>query len=205
MELENERPCVFKSISPVCPQSDSARDQGRKVGSLMARIPGMEQCEPYTTSGKDTESTGLVRDSYSSSLVHSDIRSAHVRASTMAGARKSLGKGSQTWVTKTECIIASEDNCHPWIFDRLMVSSGIACSLGYDPLTLLQFMHNGEVRAGCPPREAYADRCQINQFHKIKRKLQQSLPEELFLYPTGYTGWSWPCTCHSGSNSRCRL
>jgi hypothetical protein len=71
-----------------------------------------------------------------------------------------------------------------------MVSSRIACNLGYDPLTLLQFMHNGEVCAGCPTRKAYADHCQINQFHKIKRKLQQSLPEELFLYPTGYTGSS---------------
>jgi glutamine amidotransferase len=33
-------------------------------------------------------------------------------------------------------------------------------------------MHNGE----------------ISQFPKIKRALQQSLPEELFLYPSGYTG-----------------
>jgi hypothetical protein len=67
----------------------------------------------------------------------------------------------------------------------------------YDPLTVFQFMHNGEVCAGCPPREAYADHCQINQFHKIKRKLQQSLPEELFLYPTGYTGWSGPALATS--------
>lgn len=48
----------------------------------------------------------------------------------------------------------SEDNCHPWMFDKLM------------------WMHNGE----------------INDFPKIKRALQQSLPEELFLYPSGYTG-----------------
>jgi hypothetical protein len=88
MELENERPCVFKSISPVCSGSDSARDQGRKVRSLMAWTQGMEQRKSYTLSGEDTESTGLVRDSYSTSLVYSDIRSAHVRASTMAGARK---------------------------------------------------------------------------------------------------------------------
>jgi predicted glutamine amidotransferase len=36
----------------------------------------------------------------------------------------------------------------------------------------LQWMHNGE----------------ISEFTKIKRALQQSLPEELFLYPSGYTG-----------------
>lgn len=35
-----------------------------------------------------------------------------------------------------------------------------------------QWMHNGE----------------ISEFKKIKRALQQSLPEELFLYPSGYTG-----------------
>ncbi|CAK9780180.1 N-terminal nucleophile aminohydrolase [Cutaneotrichosporon oleaginosum] len=63
---------------------------------------------------------------------------AHVRASTMAGA-------------------PSEDNCHPWIFDRLM------------------WMHNGE----------------ISDFPKIKRALQASLPEELFLYPSGYTDSEW--------------
>lgn len=50
----------------------------------------------------------------------------------------------------------SEDNCHPWMFDKLM------------------WMHNGE----------------INDFPKIKRALQQSLPDELFLYPSGYTGES---------------
>ncbi|GFZ46180.1 Deficient in utilization of glutathione protein 3 [Saitozyma sp. JCM 24511] len=99
MELENERPCVFKSISPAWSNANLTR--------LAEKI-------------------------------RSPLVFAHVRASTMAGA-------------------PSEDNCHPWIFDRLM------------------FMHNGE----------------INQFHKIKRKLQQSLPEELFLYPTGYTDSEW--------------
>jgi hypothetical protein len=33
-----------------------------------------------------------------------------------------------------------------------------------------------------------ADNLQLSNFTKIKRKLQQSLPEELFLYPSGYTG-----------------
>jgi len=37
------------------------------------------------------------------------------------------------------------------------------------------FMHNGE----------------INSFPKIKRALQQSLPEQLFLYPSGYTDSEW--------------
>jgi glutamine amidotransferase len=36
-------------------------------------------------------------------------------------------------------------------------------------------MHNGE----------------INEFHKIKRALQASLSEELFLYPSGYTDSEW--------------
>lgn len=79
--------------------------------------------------------------------------SAHVRASTMAGA-------------------PSEDNCHPWIFDRLMV--------GLTPMTRLtladlKWMHNGE----------------ITGFRQIKRALQMSLPEELFLYPSGYTDAEW--------------
>lgn len=51
----------------------------------------------------------------------------------------------------------SEDNAHPWIFDKLM------------------WMHNGEV----------------SNFNKIKRALQQGLPEELFLYPSGYTDSEW--------------
>lgn len=36
-------------------------------------------------------------------------------------------------------------------------------------------MHNGE----------------INEFYKIKRALQASLSEELFLYPSGYTDSEW--------------
>ncbi|ODO03426.1 glutamine amidotransferase [Cryptococcus wingfieldii CBS 7118] len=70
--------------------------------------------------------------------IRSSLVFAHVRASTMAGA-------------------PSEDNCHPWMFDKLM------------------WMHNGE----------------INEFPKIKRALQASLPEELFLYPSGYTDSEW--------------
>ncbi|KAK4688227.1 glutamine amidotransferase, partial [Tremellales sp. Uapishka_1] len=70
--------------------------------------------------------------------IRSPLVFAHVRASTIPGA-------------------PSEDNCHPWIFDRLM------------------WMHNGE----------------INEFKKIKRALQASLPEELFLYPSGYTDSEW--------------
>lgn len=62
---------------------------------------------------------------------------------------------------------ASEDNCHPWIFDRLMVS-------WLSNLADKEWMHNGE----------------ISGFSKIKRALQASLPEELFLYPSGYTGRS---------------
>lgn len=37
------------------------------------------------------------------------------------------------------------------------------------------WMHNGE----------------ISEFPKIKRALQASLPEELFLYPSGYTDSEW--------------
>ncbi|ORY33773.1 nucleophile aminohydrolase [Naematelia encephala] len=98
-ELENERPCVFKSISPAWSNANLTR--------LAEKI-------------------------------RSPLVFAHVRASTMAGA-------------------PSEDNCHPWIFDRLI------------------WMHNGE----------------INSFPKIKRALQMSLSEELFLYPSGYTDSEW--------------
>ncbi|KIR58710.1 hypothetical protein I312_102825 [Cryptococcus bacillisporus CA1280] len=98
-ELENERPCLFKSISPAWSNANLTR----------------------------------LAEKIRSSLVF-----AHVRASTMPGA-------------------PSEDNCHPWMFDKLM------------------WMHNGE----------------INDFPKIKRALQQSLPEELFLYPSGYTDSEW--------------
>ncbi|WVR05261.1 hypothetical protein IAU60_002273 [Kwoniella sp. DSM 27419] len=98
-ELENERPCLFKSISPAWSNANLTR----------------------------------LAEKIRSSLVF-----AHVRASTMAGA-------------------PSEDNCHPWMFDKLM------------------WMHNGE----------------INEFRKIKRAVQQSLPEELFLYPSGYTDSEW--------------
>ncbi|OCF36524.1 glutamine amidotransferase [Kwoniella heveanensis CBS 569] len=99
MALENERPCLFKSISPAWSNANLTR----------------------------------LAEKIRSSLVF-----AHVRASTMAGA-------------------PSEDNCHPWMFDKLM------------------WMHNGE----------------INEFRKIKRAVQQSLPEELFLYPSGYTDSEW--------------
>ncbi|WVQ78067.1 hypothetical protein IAT38_000148 [Cryptococcus sp. DSM 104549] len=98
-ELENERPCLFKSISPAWSNANLTR----------------------------------LAEKIRSSLVF-----AHVRASTMAGA-------------------PSEDNCHPWMFDKLM------------------WMHNGE----------------INEFYKIKRALQMELPEELFLYPSGYTDSEW--------------
>lgn len=70
--------------------------------------------------------------------IRSPLVFAHVRASTLPGA-------------------PNEDNCHPWVFDKLM------------------FMHNGEVP----------------QFHKIKRALHMTLPEELFLYPSGYTDSEW--------------
>ncbi|TYJ56580.1 hypothetical protein B9479_002672 [Cryptococcus floricola] len=98
-ELENEKPCLFKSISPAWSNANLTR----------------------------------LAEKIRSSLVF-----AHVRASTMAGA-------------------PSEDNCHPWMFDKLM------------------WMHNGE----------------INEFPKFKRALQASLPEELFLYPSGYTDSEW--------------
>ncbi|WWC90067.1 uncharacterized protein L201_005000 [Kwoniella dendrophila CBS 6074] len=98
-ELENERPCLFKSIHPAWSNANLTR----------------------------------LAEKIRSALVF-----AHVRASTMAGA-------------------PSEDNCHPWMFDNLM------------------WMHNGE----------------INDFKKIKRAVQQSLPEELFLYPSGYTDSEW--------------
>ncbi|KAK6902897.1 glutamine amidotransferase [Kwoniella mangroviensis CBS 10435] len=98
-ELENERPCLFKSIHPAWSNANLTR----------------------------------LAEKIRSALVF-----AHVRASTMAGA-------------------PSEDNCHPWMFDKLM------------------WMHNGE----------------INEFKKIKRAVQQSLPEELFLYPSGYTDSEW--------------
>ncbi|WRT67102.1 uncharacterized protein IL334_004068 [Kwoniella shivajii] len=98
-ELENERPCLFKSIHPAWSNANLTR----------------------------------LAEKIRSALVF-----AHVRASTMAGA-------------------PSEDNCHPWMFDKLM------------------WMHNGE----------------INDFKKIKRAVQQSLPEELFLYPSGYTDSEW--------------
>ena len=67
--------------------------------------------------------------------------------------------------------VASEDNCHPWIFDKLMVSANVPSGYERDP-TDAQWMHNGE----------------ISGFTKIKRALQASLSEELFLYPSGYTG-----------------
>ncbi|KAL1405287.1 glutamine amidotransferase subunit [Vanrija albida] len=98
-EIESERPCVFKSISPAWSNANLTR--------LAEKI-------------------------------RSPLVFAHVRASTMSGA-------------------PSEDNCHPWVFDRLM------------------WMHNGE----------------INAFPKIKRALQASLSEELFLYPSGYTDSEW--------------
>jgi len=97
--LENERPCLFKSISPAWSNANLTR--------LAEKI-------------------------------RSPLVFAHVRATTTNGA-------------------PSEDNCHPWIFDKLM------------------WMHNGE----------------INSFQKIKRAVQQSLPEELFLYPSGYTDSEW--------------
>lgn len=98
-ELENERPCLFKSISPAWSNANLTR--------LAEKI-------------------------------RSPLVFAHVRASTLAGA-------------------PSEDNCHPWIFSKLM------------------WMHNGE----------------IHSFHKIKRALQSSLPDELYLYPSGYTDSEW--------------
>ncbi|WWD15866.1 hypothetical protein CI109_100290 [Kwoniella shandongensis] len=98
-ELENQRPCLFKSISPAWSNANLTR----------------------------------LAEKIRSALVF-----AHVRASTMAGA-------------------PSEDNCHPWMFDKFM------------------WMHNGE----------------INGFTKIKRAVQQSLPEELFLYPQGNTDSEW--------------
>ncbi|ORX39847.1 putative cytoplasm protein [Kockovaella imperatae] len=98
-ELENERPCIFKSISPAWSNANLER--------LAEKI-------------------------------RSPLIFAHVRASTMPGA-------------------PSEDNCHPWLFGKLM------------------WMHNGE----------------ISGFTKIKRALQSSLPEELFLYPAGYTDSEW--------------
>ncbi|KAK1925024.1 cytoplasm protein [Papiliotrema laurentii] len=99
VELENERPCVFKSLSPAWSNANLIR--------LAEKI-------------------------------RSPLIFAHVRATTSAGA-------------------PSEENCHPWIFDRLM------------------WMHNGE----------------ISQFQKIKRALQFSLPEELFLFPSGGTDSEW--------------
>ncbi|EJT50003.1 cytoplasm protein [Trichosporon asahii var. asahii CBS 8904] len=98
-EEEDERPCVFKSISPAWSNANLLR--------LAEKI-------------------------------RSPLIFAHVRASTMSGA-------------------PSEDNCHPWVFDRLM------------------WMHNGE----------------INEFPRIKRALQAALPEELFLFPAGYTDAEW--------------
>ena len=90
-EMENERPCVFKSISPV---------------SLLGLIPaklmsGMEQCQSDKTGREDQNPSTIVSSARTGEDHTHD--SAHVRASTMAGA-------------------PSEDNCHPWIFDRLMVS-----------------------------------------------------------------------------------
>ncbi|KAF9504147.1 hypothetical protein BS47DRAFT_1355537 [Hydnum rufescens UP504] len=51
----------------------------------------------------------------------------------------------------------SQDNCHPWSYEKIM------------------FMHNGG----------------IAEFDKIKRKLQASLSDELFLVPQGNTDSEW--------------
>ncbi|CAB4433339.1 unnamed protein product [Rhizophagus irregularis] len=51
----------------------------------------------------------------------------------------------------------SENNCHPWKYNRLM------------------WMHNGH----------------IQDFNKIKRKLQQSLRDEIFLFVQGNTDSEW--------------
>jgi hypothetical protein len=75
-ELENERPCVFKSISPV---SSLCWSKGFEL------TLGMEQREPDSTSGEDQESPHLV--SCAPCLCAKLMCSAHVRASTMAGAR----------------------------------------------------------------------------------------------------------------------
>ncbi|KAL7423913.1 glutamine amidotransferase subunit [Cryptotrichosporon argae] len=98
-EVQNERPCVFKSETPAWSNANLTR--------LAEKI-------------------------------RSPLVFAHVRASTSPGT-------------------PNEDNCHPWIFDRLM------------------WMHNGEV----------------SQFAKIKRALQAALPDDLFLYPSGYTDSEW--------------
>ncbi|CAD6569554.1 MAG: hypothetical protein TREMPRED_005293 [Tremellales sp. Tagirdzhanova-0007] len=114
-ELEKERPCLFKSLSPAWSNANLTR--------LAEKI-----CSPLVF--------------------------AHVRASTMAGA-------------------PNEDNCHPWVFDKLM------------------WMHNGQVCGVVFAIHTQLIGAQIIDFQKIKRALQMSLPEELFLYPSGYTDSEW--------------
>lgn len=64
-------------------------------------MTGMEQCQSDKTGREDQNPSTIVSSAFTGENHTHD--SAHVRASTMAGA-------------------PSEDNCHPWIFDRLMVS-----------------------------------------------------------------------------------
>ncbi|RXK36715.1 glutamine amidotransferase [Tremella mesenterica] len=98
-ELQNERPCIFKSITPAWSNTNLTR--------LAEKI-------------------------------RSPLVFAHVRATTMAGA-------------------PSEENCHPWAFDKLM------------------WMHNGE----------------ISGFSQMRRAMQDGLPDELYLFPLGYTDSEW--------------
>lgn len=95
--------------------------------------------------------------------IRSPLVFAHVRAST-SGA-------------------LSEQNCHPWSFDRLMVRRPVLLHRtlsrpGRSPLTETcapQWMHNGGIAS----------------FSKIKRRLQAFLPEELYQYPQGSTDSEW--------------
>lgn len=71
------------------------------------------------------------------------------------------------------------------------------------PSKSLELMLSGCTMARCAPRWSCRQKLtpQISQFQKIKRALQFSLPEELFLFPSGGTGSSASCSL-SGTDGR---